>query len=164
MNKRQQEIIDNLKREFNKLQPGGGKSFNLINIQPLVEKNNLIEQLRKEEQLSKEAWIEAAKIEARRILELLADDLPTIEVTIGGADNTILILSGRGSQMTIYIQVCRQRLEHESVGEFFNYYTGLKYTTHLMPNYAGSRKEFNSSSIEDLLALPEFLETLRKLL
>lgn len=47
MNKRQQQIIDNLKKEFNKLQPGGGKSFNLINVQPLIDKNNAIEQIKK---------------------------------------------------------------------------------------------------------------------
>lgn len=160
MTPQQQQIIDNLVSEFNKLQPATGKSFNLINTAPLIEKSNLIKQLRREEELSYESWIEAAQIETRRIVELLADDLPTIDVSVYGYAKTGIKLfkSGRNS-ITIYVKICSTRNHSKEFDEWYNDYTGLEYSTYVTDN-----TEFTSNSIEDLLSHNLFLENLRKML
>jgi len=158
MNKRQQEIIDNLEREFNKLQPVGGKSFNLINTQPLIEKSNAIEQIKKEEELSSESWIKAAQIETRRIVELLSDDLPTLEVAVFGSWNdTVLIRKPGRDDLRIYVRRKSEDIKNEELGIYVRHYLSLEYSTNLSTS-------FIADTIEEVLGYPIFLETLRKLL
>jgi len=158
MTTRQQQIIDSLVSEFNKLQPVMGKGFNLINIQPLMEKNAAIEQVRLEEELSYESWIAAAQIEARRILELLSDDLPTLEVSsYGGEDRCIKIHKYGRDSIIIYVEIKSKDIENEELGITVRHYLNLKYSTNL-------NSGFESDSIEEVLSQPCFLERLRKLL
>jgi hypothetical protein len=158
MNRRQQEIIDNLEREFNKLQPAGGKSFNLINTQPLIEKSNAIEQIKKEEELAYESWKEAAQIEARRIVELLSDDLPTLEVTVcGGWDDCIQINKYGRDRLIIYVRRKSEDIKNEELGIYVRHYLSLEYSTNLSTS-------FIANTIEEVLEYPQFLERLRKLL
>lgn len=160
MTPQQQQIIDNLVSEFNKLQPATGKSFNLINTAPLIEKSNLIKQLRREEELSHESWVEAAQMEARRIVELLADDLPTIDVSVYGFCKTSIQLRKSGSNsIFIYVEICSTRNYSKELDECYNDYTGLEYST-----YVTDSKKIISNSIEDILSHNLFLEKLRKLL
>jgi hypothetical protein len=158
MTTRQQQIIDSLVSEFNKLQPVMGKGFNLINIQPLMEKNAAIEQVRLEEELSYESWIEAAQIEARRIVELLSDDLPTLEVSVWGAWNDCIQIKKYGrDSITIYVKVKYQEVKNEELNIYTKQYLNLEYSTN-------QRSDFESDSIEEVLSQPWFLERLRKLI
>jgi hypothetical protein len=160
MNKKQQEIIDNLTREFNKLGTKPSKSFNLVNIQPLMKKTAAIKQIRLEEELSHSAWVEAARIEARRIVELLSDDLPTLKVSVWGAWNTTIRLEKPGRDpINIYIEIQRKEIKDEELDTYYKNYTGLYYSNYVTPN-----KSFESTSIEDILSHHLFLENLRKLL
>ena len=158
MTPQQQQIIDNLVSEFNKLQPATGKSFNLINTAPLIEKSNLIKQLRREEELSHESWIEAVRIETRRIVELLSDDLPTLEVSVFGSWNdTVLINKPGKDDIRIYVGIRSKDIKNEELGIYVREYISLEYRTN-------QSTSFRTDSIEEVLALPTFLEKLRKLL
>jgi hypothetical protein len=158
MTTRQQQIIDSLVSEFNKLQPVMGKGFNLINVQPLMEKNTAIEQVRLEEELSYESWIAAAQIEARRIVELLSDDLPTLKVSVWGVQDTCIEIykPGRDS-IIIYVGIKSKDIKNEDLGIYFKQHLNLQYSTN-------QRSDFESDSIEEVLSQPWFLERLRKLL
>jgi hypothetical protein len=158
MTTRQQQIIDSLVSEFNKLQPVMGKGFNLINIQPLMEKTQAIAQIRLEEELSHDAWVEAAQIEARRIVELLSDDLPTLEVSVcGGQDTSIKIYQYGRDSIIIYVERDYKDIKNEELDIYVRHYLKLKYSTNL-------RSDFESDSIEEVLSQAWFLERLRKLL
>jgi len=158
MTTRQQQIIDNLVSEFNKLQPVMGKDFNLINIQPLMEKNAAIEQVRLEEKLSYESWIAAAQIEARRIVELLSDDLPTLDVSVWGGDDKCIKIHQYGrDSIIIYVEIKSKDIKNEDLDVYVRHYLNLQYSTNL-------HSDFKSDSIEDVLSQPWFLERLRKLL
>lgn len=158
MTTRQQQIIDNLVSEFNKLQPVMGKDFNLINIQPLMEKNAAIEQVRLEEKLSYESWIAAAQIEARRIVELLSDDLPTLDVSVWGGDDRCIKIHQYGrDSIIIYVEIKSKDIKNEDLDVYVRHYLNLQYSTNL-------HSDFKSDSIEDVLSQPWFLERLRKLL
>jgi hypothetical protein len=158
MTTRQQQIIDSLVSEFNKLQPIMGKGFNLINIQPLMEKNAAIEQVRLEEELSYESWIAASQIEARRIVELLSDDLPTLDVSVwGGEDRCIQIHQYGRDSIIIYVEIKSKDIKNEDLDVYVRHYLNLQYRTNL-------HSDFKSDSIEEVLSQPWFLERLRKLL
>ena len=158
MTPQQQQIIDNLVSEFNKLQPATGKSFNLINTAPLIEKSNAIEQIKKEEELTYESWKEAARIEVRRVVELLSDDLPTLEVSVYGVWNDIIRISKPGrDDIKIYVGIEYKNIINEELGIYVTEYLGLKYTT----NQSSS---FKANSIEKVFEDTSFLENLRKLL
>jgi hypothetical protein len=158
MTKRQQQIIDSLVSEFNKLQPVMGKGFNLINVQPLIEKTQAIAQVRLEEELSSDSWVEAAQMEARRIVELLSDDLPTLEVSVTGVqDTSVRIYSPGSDRIYIYVERNYKDIKNEELGIYVRHYLKLTYSTNL-------RSDFESDSIEEVLSQPWFLERLRKLL
>lgn len=158
MTTRQQQIIDSLVSEFNKLQPVMGKGFNLINVQPLIGKTQAIVQIRLEEELSHDAWVEAAQIEARRIVELLSDDLPTLEVSVCGVQDTCIKIHQYGrDSIVIYVERDYRDIENEELGIFVRHYLKLTYSTNI-------RSDFESDSIEEVLSQAWFLERLRKLL
>lgn len=158
MNTRQQEIIDSLTREFNKLEAKPSKSFNLINIQPLEEKTAAIEQIRLEEELSYNAWKEASRMEARRIVELLSDDLPTLEVSVWGSWNDCIQIYNPGrDSIIIYVKIKYQGINIKELGIYTKQFLNLEYSTNLSST-------FRSDSIEEVLEQPWFLERLRKLL
>lgn len=160
MTTKQQEIIDNLVNEFNKLQQAESKSFNLINTAPLLEKTNKIKQLKKEEELSRNAWDKVAILETRRIAELLSDDLSTLRVYVNGRERrTITITEDFSVEINIHIDR-RSRFEfNEEVKEHFSVYDGLEFSCYI----SGSDK-VKYNTIEELLSDYKFSEKLRKIL
>ena len=123
-------------------------------------KKKELESQRREEELSHESWVEAAQMEARRIVELLADDLPTIDVSVYGFCKTSIQLRKSGSNsIVIYVEICIIRTHNKDLDEWYNDYTRLEYSTYVTDN-----NKYTSNSIEELLSHRLFLEKLRKLL
>jgi hypothetical protein len=157
MTTRQQEIIDNLVNEFNKLQTTESKSFNLINTAPLLDKTRLIEKLEKEEELSRDAWNETARLETRRIAELLSDDLPTLEVSVYGSERRIITITNDTDEINIYVDRRSHYEYNEEVKKSFSVYDGLEFSC-----YVSGSDKIKYNTIEELLSDYKFLEILRK--
>lgn len=160
MTTKQQEIIDNLVNEFNKLQQTESKSFNLINTAPLLEKTNKIKQLKREEELSRNAWDKVAILETRRIAELLSDDLPTLRVYVDGSEmRTITITEDFSVKINIHIDRRSHFEFNEEVKQSFSIYDGLEFSCYVSDSY---KVKYNT--IEELLSDYRFSEKLRKIL
>ena len=84
----QQAIIDSLTNEFNRINNESTKgSFNLININPLIDKTREIKENQRIAELDKQMWDKLAMDEAQRIAELLSEDLPFACVERYGKSN-----------------------------------------------------------------------------
>jgi hypothetical protein len=160
MTTRQQEIIDNLVNEFNKLETTESKSFNLINTAPLLSKTRLIEKLENEQKLSLNAWEDVVRMETRRIVELLSDDLPTLDVFIDGRFLNIITIKKYNEEakdeINIYVGIRSHYEYNEEATKSFYVYDGLEFSFYI----SGDKIKYNT--IEELLADKKLLEKLRK--
>jgi len=85
----QQLIIESLTSEFLRInnEHRNEGSFNLINIDPLMQKTMEIKQNKREAEMDYEAWHNIAMQEAERIVQLLRQDLPNACVERYGESN-----------------------------------------------------------------------------
>lgn len=88
LTKNQQSIIDAIVSEFNRIN-GISKidNFNLINASELYSINDEINRYKEEAELDNKYWISVAMEEARRLAELLQQDLPMACVERFGKSN-----------------------------------------------------------------------------
>jgi hypothetical protein len=88
----QQQTIQFITETFEKLNKASEpKKFNLVNTNLLLETNERIKALDKEEIEEKNIWENLACDEAARIAELLRQDLPTTGVVVLNSENQIKI-------------------------------------------------------------------------
>jgi hypothetical protein len=88
----QQQTIQFITDTFEKLNKASEpKKFNLVNTDLLLETNERIKALDKEEAEEKKIWENLACEEASRIAELLRQDLPTTGVAVLNSQNEIKI-------------------------------------------------------------------------
>jgi hypothetical protein len=88
----QQQTIQFITETFEKLNKASEpKKFNLVNTDLLLETNERIKALDKEEAAEKKIWENLACEEASRIAELLRQDLPTDGVVVLNSHNEIRI-------------------------------------------------------------------------
>lgn len=161
----QAELIEKITSEFNKLNNNSTKSsFNLIDVQPLIDKNEEIKNNRKIKEIDEIAWNKIAMIEAQRIVELLKQDMPNVCIEVFGKsnghyeDSKICIqrkegASGHHENWVEIAVVVIKEVEHLTHG--CDYMKGIKlgYKT---DNYTPF------SSIEDLFAKSNIKEEIRK--
>jgi hypothetical protein len=88
----QQQTIQFITETFEKLNKASEpKKFNLINTSLLLETNERIKALDKEEIEEKKIWENLACDEASRIAQLIREDLPTTGVVVLNSENVIKI-------------------------------------------------------------------------
>ena len=88
----QQQTIQFITETFEKLNKASEpKKFNLINTNLLLETNERIKALDKEEAEEKRIWENLACEEASRIAHLIREDLPTTGVVVLNSENVIKI-------------------------------------------------------------------------
>jgi hypothetical protein len=92
----QKKAIEFITEQFETLNASQPKTkFNLVDIQPLLEKNERIKQLNKELKLMEETWSNLIIDELHRICNLFREDLP---------ENTDVIINEYGEQL----KICRR--------------------------------------------------------
>jgi hypothetical protein len=160
----QQQTIQFITETFEKLNKASEpKKFNLVNTSLLLETNERIKALDKEEAEERRIWENLACDEASRIAELFREDLPTTGVVVFDAQNEIKIcrqvVKDNGSVYTHSFGRCsieiRVIIEWNYEMDEYNTrrkkYFGLKY------NFDGTTYQ----TIEELVSSSYFTERLR---
>ena len=163
----QQEIINKLTAEFERINSDSSKSkFNLIDINPLIQKTNEIESNKRIEKLDAEMWNKLAMDEAQRIAELIQADLPFACVERYGKSNGhydlpyVTIQRQKGITGHYENHVCIEvgiEKEWESLTHNCGYKKGIRlYYSH---NYSNDKTKYNS--IEELFEKSTIAEQIR---
>jgi hypothetical protein len=160
MTTNQQQILDSLTREFEKMNAKvETKGFNLIDINPLNEKNRVKAQWMKMHKEDENAWKKACNIEASRIEKLLQSDLDGyyVDSIIDDTLSPKIIISQcydtskyADKRIIIYIERSTELRTDEYGGEW-RFGSGFRY-------------KYNSTSfptIEEICNLRSFKEELR---
>ena len=160
MTPNQQQILDSLTKEFKKMNAKvETKGFNLIDINPLNEKNRVRAQWLQMKKDDENAWKEACNIEASRIAMLLQSDLEEYYV-VSIIENNLspkIIISKcydnskyADKRITLYIEPSTE-LRTDEYGGQWSFGSGFryKYSSRLFP------------TIEEICKLNSFKEDLR---
>jgi hypothetical protein len=167
MTTNQKQIIDALVNEFNRIEAMHKPSttFSLINVDALNDKTNEIKRYKMQEEAESLAWDEIANEEARRLVKLFQEDLPTASVQKYGKENrfydlpSVLIRRDERSSthhedcVNVEVVVVRRNDVKDSFGNYYNRCVKLNYRY----NYLGKAYE----TIEELVSEPHFLELIR---
>lgn len=153
MNAKQQEIINSLIAEFNRIETSSIKnnSFNLIDLESLKDKTWEIDWYKKVENEDIKAWKKIATEEAHRLVELFKQDLPTACVKF--CDGSSLFISNTNSKnrINIHVHVIRDKDVEDSYGNCYSRGKALSYGVF----------ERRYRTIEDLVQNKDFLELIR---
>ena len=174
----QQQTIQFLTEQFEKLngsqQPN--KKFNLVDIKPLQDKANRIEELDEEEKISKKMWTDAQESELQRIADLLREDLPEDRILIKTnlysreikicriqftSAGTFYVSEHKNECVTIGVKIRRESFYDEYSTKHRDKCSGIYYTM-LQSISLLETKNVEYSTIEELCATEEFKDTLRK--
>ena len=160
MTTNQQQILDSLTREFEKMNAKvETKGFNLIDINPLNEKNRVKAKWLKMHEEDKNAWKESCNIAASRIAMLLQADLEEyyVDSIIDNNYSPKIIISQcydnskyADKRINIYIERSTE-LRTDEYGGQWSFGSGFRY-------------KYNSTSfptIEEIFKLNSFKEELR---
>ena len=167
MTTNQQQIVNSLIAEFNRIEAEHKPktTFNLINLDALNDKTNEIARYKAEEKANLESWDKMANDEAKRLVKLFQEDLPTASVQKYGKENgyhdlpIVLIRRNENtsthpdSQVSVSVIISKAIDVRDSFGNAYERGAQLKYRF----SYGG--ESFNS--IEELVSNKLFLEELR---
>jgi hypothetical protein len=167
MTTNQQQIVNSLIAEFNRIEAEHKpkQTFNLINANVLNEKTDEIARYKAEEKANQETWDKMADDEARRLVKLFQEDLPTASVQKYGRENghydLPIVLIRRNERtsthhdscVTVSVIISKSIDVRDSFGNAYERGVQLKYRF----SYGGD--SFNS--IEELVSDKRFLEELR---
>jgi hypothetical protein len=167
MTTNQKQIIDALVNEFNRIEAMHKPSttFSLINVDAMKDKTNEIKRYKMQEEAESLAWDEIANEEARRLVKLFQEDLPTASVQKYGKENrfydlpSVLIRRDERSSthpescVNVEVVVVRRNDVKDSFGNYYNRCVKLNY------RYNYGREEFET--IEELVSNHYFLESVR---
>jgi len=168
MENNQQQIIDSLIAEFNRINSmnANNKTFNLINIEPLNAKTDEIKRYKAMREADKKAWNELAYQEVYRLIDLFKQDLPNACIEKYGKENGHIdipsIIIGKDERHTrghsenhvsIHIEVRTNKMVKDSYGGTWSFGSELIY------RYGIFNKEYKT--IEEVVTSKEFLEELR---
>jgi hypothetical protein len=162
MTTNQQQIVDALVNEFNRIEAmhKPTTTFNLINVNALNDKTNEIEKYLARRKADMEAWNKLATEEAIRLVNLFKADLPTASVQKYDSDNGLVIRRDKNhSTHHEYCVIVMVKIVYlnDVIDSFGNIYSrGVK----LQYEYNGSNDRFDT--IEELVAKTNFLELVRK--
>ena len=168
MTTNQQQIIDALVNEFNRIEAMHAPSttFSLINVDALKDKTNEMKRYKLQEEAEMLAWDEIANEEARRLVKLFQADLPTASVQKYGNGNSyydlpsVLIRHNENTSthpescVNVEVVVVRRNDVKDSFGNYYNRGVKLNY------RYNYGREEFET--IEELVSDYYFLESIRR--
>ena len=168
MNQNQEKIIQDLIAEFNRIENMAAENtgFNLININPLLEKSREIEMMKANQEADLKSWELMAFEEMRRVIGLLQQDLPNASIQAYGKENgyyispSILIRKNSNvsthcdSCITIHIEVEKDSFMHNN--EWYQKGIRLNYNS-----YSASKK--NYATIGELVSDDLFLRRIRTL-
>jgi hypothetical protein len=166
MNVKQQEIINTLINELNRIEDSRNqnKGFNLINIDSLNEKTNEIQRFKEEEIANKQAWDDIANEEAIRLVKLFQEDLPNACVQKYGKETghydlpALMIRRNKNSSkhyadcVIIEVKVLTEQIR-DSFGNTYSKGIRLAY------KFDYNNNEFNT--IEEIVKDKRFLELIR---
>jgi hypothetical protein len=167
MTTNQQQIIDALVNEFNRIEAMHAPSttFSLINVDALNDKTNEMKRYKLQEEAERLAWDEIANEEARRLVKLFQADLPTASVQKYGKENrfydlpSVLIRRDENTSthpescVNVEVVVVRRNDVKDSFGNYYTRCLKLNY------RYNYGREEFET--IEELVSNHYFLESIR---
>ena len=166
MTTKQQQIVNSLIAEFNRIEAEHKpkQTFNLINVDALNGKTNEIARYKAEEKANLESWDKMANDEARRLVKLFQEDLPTASVQKYGRENghydlpSVLIRRNENTSthhescVSVQVFVVKVNDVADSFGNKYERGVQLKYRLHGFDSF---------NSIEELVADKWFLEDLR---
>jgi hypothetical protein len=167
MTTNQQQIVNSLIAEFNRIEAEHKPktTFNLINLDALNDKTNEIARYKAEEKANLESWDKMANDEARRLVKLFQEDLPTASVQKYGKENyhydlpSVLIRRNENTSthhescVSVQVFVVKVNDVADSFGNRYERGVQLKY------RFSYGCDSFNS--IEELVSNKLFLEELR---
>jgi hypothetical protein len=168
MNQNQEKIIQDLIAEFNRIENMATENtgFNLININPLLEKAREIEMMKANQKADLESWELMAFEEMRRVIGLLQKDLPNASIQAYGRETGHYIRPGilirrnsddtthHDSCVNIEIEVEKESFMHNN--EWYEKGIRLNYNS-----YSASKK--NYATIGELVSDDLFLRRIRTL-
>jgi len=165
----QKKAIEFITEQFENLNASQPKKkFNLVDVQPLLEKNERIVQLNKELELMEETWSNLINDELHRICNLFREDLPS--------DKTDVIINEYGKVLKIcrriylrngdvynpsYVDECvtisLYKAHNQVYDEYCQMYIKNIYGIYYKLNY----KDTRYNTIEELVATDEFKNSIR---
>lgn len=172
MTKDQQQIIDTLINEFNKINQSNNadKGFNLIDITPLKTKTTIQKEWSEMRRADEIAWQKLANEECYRIIELLKQDIPNVCIQKYGEQNGFgdysTILIRKTSQCsTHYDNSVRLEVKVFKVGKLDEYKQYYEFGDCLMykpyPNSGNSHTDCTYKTLQGAISDKVFLEALR---
>lgn len=173
----QQQLIQSITEQFEKLNASAQPTkYNLVDIQPLIDKSERIRQLDEEEKTTEKMWRDIQVNELHRITNLLLEDLPkdTVTIKINPWGNMLRICKIRflsngemyiddhyEDSVEIGVKAIKKMYWDEYSQKHRYKYSGICYTTEKTIGIL-EKKDVEYSTIEELCATDEFKDTLRK--
>lgn len=161
MTENQKDIVRSIIEEFNRINETSKekRSFNLINLDELDEKTRIINQYKLEESKDVEIWKRIREDRRNEVVELLKEDLPSVEILMYSTDRITLSQAEKfDKQVSFYVHINRQNTVKDPYGNFYSKGKGLYYLF-----YLGSNSQ-SFDKIEDLMNFEPFKEKIRLLL